>query len=111
MCFTVSCEVNMALSKIQLSEMLAVYAEMLTDKQKEALTMYCDCDCSLAESASEVGSSRQGVRYAIVKGEATLTKLEDALHLAALYKQLSKAVDDGDTQELYAIAKRYVSKE
>ena len=101
----------MALTKIQLSELLQVYGAMLTDKQKEALTMYCDCDCSLSEIASEVGISRQGVRDAIVKGEATLTKLEDALHLAALHKELSRAVDSGDTNELYAIAKRYVSKE
>ena len=101
----------MALSKIQLSELLQVYGEMLTDKQKDALTMYCDCDCSLAEIASEVGISRQGVRDAIVKGEATLTKLEEALHVAQLYKQLSCAVDSGNTEELYAIVKRYVSKE
>ena len=101
----------MALSKIQLSELLSVYGKMLTDKQKEALTMYCDCDCSLAEIASEVGISRQGVRDAIVKGEATLLKLEDALHLAELYKQLSQSVDNGDTEKLYEIAKRYVSKE
>ena len=111
MCFTVVDEVSMALTKIQLSELLQVYADMLTDKQREALSMYCDCDCSLSEIASEVGISRQGVRDAIVKGEATLTKLEEALHLAALSKQLSKAVADNDTQELYAIAKRYVSKE
>ena len=101
----------MALSKIQLSELLQVYGKMLTDKQRDALSMYCDCDCSLSEIASEVGISRQGVRDAIVKGEATLTKLEEALHLAALYKELSKAIDNGDTQELYDIAKRYVSKE
>lgn len=101
----------MALTKIQLSELLATYGKMLTDKQKEALTLYCDCDCSLAEIASEVGISRQGVRDAIVKGEATLTKLEDALHLAELYKQLSSSIDSGNTQELYEIAKRYVSKE
>lgn len=101
----------MALTKIQLSEMLAVYGEMLTDKQKEALTMYCDCDCSLAEIASELSISRQGVRDAIVKGEATLTKLENALHLADLHKQLSRAVTDSDTEKLYEIAKRYVSKE
>ena len=101
----------MALSKIQLSELLQVYGEMLTEKQRDALTMYCDCDCSLSEIASEVGISRQGVRDAIVKGESTLTKLEDALHLAALHKELSKAIDNGDTQKLYEIAKRYVSKE
>ena len=101
----------MALSKIQLSELLQVYGKMLTDKQKDALTMYCDCDCSLSEIASEVGISRQGVRDAIVKGEATLTKLEDALGLAELYKQLSQAIDSGDGDKLYEIAKRYVSKE
>ena len=101
----------MALSKIQLSELLQVYGEMLTDKQREALTMYCDCDCSLSEIANEVGISRQGVRDAIVKGEATLVKLEDALHLAELYKQLSKAVDSGNADELYDVAKRFVSKE
>ena len=101
----------MSLSKIQLSELLSVYGEMLTDKQKDALSMYCDCDCSLSEIASEVGISRQGVRDAIVKGEATLTKLEDALHIAALYKQMSQAIDNDDKHELYEIAKRYVSKE
>ena len=101
----------MALSKIQLSELLSVYGVMLTDKQREALTMYCDCDCSLAEIASEVGISRQGVRDAIVKGEATLTKLEEALHMAALHKQLSQALESGDRNELYDIAKRFVSKE
>ena len=71
-------EVSMALTKIQLSELLNVYAEMLTEKQREALSMYCDCDCSLSEIGSELGISRQGVRDAIVKGEATLVKLEEA---------------------------------
>ena len=101
----------MALSKIQLSELLAVYGEMLTEKQRDALTMYCDCDCSLSEIASEVGISRQGVRDAIVKGEAALSKLESALHLAQLCKQMSQAIDSGDREQLYEIAKRYVSKE
>ena len=82
----------MALTKIQLSELLNVYAEMLTVKQREALSMYCDCDCSLSEIASELGISRQGVRDAIVKGESTLVKLEDALRLAELHTRLSVAV-------------------
>lgn len=101
----------MALSKIQLSELLQTYAEMLTEKQRDALTMYCDCDCSLAEIANEVGISRQGVRDAIVKGEATLVKLENALHLADFYRQISLAVEQQDTDKLYQIAKHYVSKE
>lgn len=101
----------MALTKIQLSELLQVYAEMLTEKQRETLCMYCDCDCSLSEIASEVGISRQGVRDAIVKGEATLVKLEEALHLAALYRQLSVAIEQEDKEQAYQVVKTFVSKE
>ena len=101
----------MALTKIQLSELLNVYAEMLTDKQREALLMYCDCDCSLSEIADEVGISRQGVRDAIVKGEATLVKLEEALHLAELYSKLSVAVEQQDKESAFQLAKAFVLKE
>ena len=101
----------MALTKIQLSELLNVYAEMLTDKQREALSMYCDCDCSLSEIANEVGISRQGVRDAIVKGEATLVKLEETLHLAELYRKLSVAVEEQDKELVFQVAKTFVSKE
>ena len=101
----------MALTKIQLSELLNVYAEMLTDKQREALLMYCDCDCSLAEIAGEVGISRQGVRDAIVKGEVTLVKLEEALHIAELYRQLTVAVEQQDKESVFQVAKTFISKE
>ena len=101
----------MALTKIQLSELLNAYAEMLTDKQREALSMYCDCDCSLSEIGSELGISRQGVRDAIVKGEATLVKLEDALHLSELYRNLTVAVEQQDKDSVFSLAKSFVSKE
>lgn len=101
----------MALTKIQLSELLQIYAEMLTEKQRETVTMYCDCDCSLAEIATEVGISRQGVRDAIVKAEATLVKLEETLHLAQFHKELSMAIEIQDKESLYEIVKKYVSKE
>ena len=101
----------MALTKLQLSGLLQVYADMLTEKQRETLSMYCDCDCSLSEIAGEVGISRQGVRDAIVKGEATLTKLEEALHLAQLYRRLSVAIEQQDKDEVFQLAKAFVSKE
>ena len=101
----------MALTKIQLSELLLLYADMLTEKQREALTMYCDCDCSLAEIASEVGISRQGVRDAIIKGEATLVRLEDALHLVELYTNLTVAIEQQDKERVFQVAKAFVSKE
>lgn len=101
----------MSLSKIQLSELLEIYGKLLTDKQREALSMYCDCDCSLSEIATEVGISRQGVRDAIVKGEGALVRLEDVLHLAEFTRQLSVAVAQQDNDKLYSTVKKYVSKE
>lgn len=101
----------MALSKLQLSELLSVYGVTLTDKQREACAMYCDCDCSLAEIAGEVGITRQGVRDAIVKAEAALVKLENALHLAEFCRNLTVALDRDDMEKLKQLVKQYVSKE
>ena len=101
----------MALTKIQLSQLLATYGKLLTDKQRDVLTMYCDCDCTLSEIASEQGISRQGVRDAIVKSEATLVELENALHIANLTHELNLAVQNGDESAAFAIAKKFVGKE
>lgn len=101
----------MSLTKIQLSELLSVYGALLTDRQRDALSMYCDCDCSLAEIADEINISRQGVRDAIVKGEATLVKLEQALFLAKLREELTLAVERNDAETAFQVARRFVSKE
>ena len=101
----------MALSKLQLSELLSVYGATLTDKQRDVVTMYCDCDCSLSEIADEFGITRQGVRDAIVKSEAALVKLEENLRLAEFIRNLTLALDDNDTDLLKQTVKQYVSKE
>lgn len=49
----------MALSKLQLSQLLSTYGAMLTQKQRDIVAMYCDCDCTLSEVASEQGISRR----------------------------------------------------
>ena len=101
----------MALSKLQLSELLSVYGATLTDKQREVATMYCDCDCSLSEIADEFGITRQGARDAIVKSEASLVRLENALHLAEFCRSLTIALDGDDLIQLKQTVKQFVSKE
>jgi len=101
----------MSLSKLQLSELLSVYGETLTAKQREAVAMYCDCDCTLSEIADELSITRQGVRDAIVKAEATLIKLESELKLAELCRNLRVAIAANDVDKIKQIAKQYVSKE
>ena len=101
----------MALSKLQLSELLSVYGATLTDKQREVATMYCDCDCSLSEIADEFGITRQAARDAIVKAETSLTKLEESLRLAEFCRSLTIALDSDDLNQLKQLVKQYVSKE
>ena len=101
----------MALDKIELSQLLATYGKLLTDKQRDVLSMYCDCDCTLSEIASEQGISRQGVRDAIVKSEATLLELENALHLSKLTRELNLAIQKDDKTEVLDIVKKFVGKE
>ncbi len=80
------------LSKIELSVLCDTYGQLLTDKQLNALRLYCDMDYSLAEIAEEVGISRQGVRDAIVNGENTLINLESNLKIVENKKKVVDAV-------------------
>ena len=101
----------MAPSKIQLSELLSVYGGLLTDKQREATIMYCNCDLSLGEIADESGISRQGVRDAIVKAEVALTGLESELHLSEFIRRAQSAINADDDELLKELVKQFVSKE
>ncbi|MCM1042933.1 MAG: hypothetical protein NC350_01845 [Corallococcus sp.] len=101
----------MSLSKIQLSELSTIYGKLLTEKQKDALTMYCDLDCSLSEIADEIGISRQGVRDAIQNAEVSLVKMENALGIAELSRQMISALQQDNLNKLKSIAENFVSKE
>ena len=80
------------LSKIELSVLCDTYGQLLTDKQLNALRLYCDYDYSLAEIAEEVGISRQGVRDAIVNGENALVNFENKLKLVENKQKVSQTV-------------------
>lgn len=84
---------------------------MLTQKQRDALAMYCDYDCSLAEIADEVGISRQGVRDLLVNAEKALTKLEDNLHLSQFVSEITLAVANNDMEKVSQLVTDYVAKE
>lgn len=62
-----------------ITQLLAEYGALLTDKQRDTLTMYCDMDLSLAEVAAEYGTTRQAVRDVIVRAVAILEQYEAKL--------------------------------
>lgn len=61
----------------QMTLLFDFYGEMLTERQKEFYDLYYNEDLSLGEIAENYGMTRQGVRDAIVRAEATLTELEE----------------------------------
>lgn len=69
------------------------YGSLLTDRQKDVISLYYEEDLSLSEIADEVGITRQGVRDAIKKAEAILTQTEEKLGLAERFKTLSEKID------------------
>ena len=75
---------------LEISMLLDFYGEMLTDKQREVVSLYYNEDLSLAEIASIAQITRQGVRDSIKRGEATLIDMEERLKLAAKFRQMEE---------------------
>lgn len=77
---------------LTVSYLLDFYGAALTDKQCDVMQQYYNADLSLAEIASNFGITRQGVRDAIKRGEATVRELEAKLGFAARYRALQQDV-------------------
>ena len=70
---------------IESSLLLDFYGNLLTEKQKEIMHLYIECDTSLSEIASIVGSSRQAVYDMIKVSEKSLSDLENKLGCVKKY--------------------------
>lgn len=77
---------------LTVSYLLDFYGAALTDKQCDVMQQYYNADLSLAEIASNFGITRQDVRDAIKRGEATVRELEAKLGFAARYRALQQDV-------------------
>lgn len=64
---------------LELNRLFDVYKDILTDKQKNILSLYIEYDLSLGEISKEINISRQGVYDAIKKSEQMLFDLENKI--------------------------------
>ena len=92
----------------RMTMLLDFYGELLTDRQKEFFDLYYNEDLSLAEIAENYGISRQGVRDAIVRAEATMTEIEDRTGIVRRFMRQREAVGaiDEAVQEIARINRR-----
>ena len=76
----------------EISELLDFYGAVLTEKQREVIEQYYNDDLSLSEIADNFGITRQGVRDAIKRGEASLLELEAQMGVAKRYRTVQNAL-------------------
>lgn len=73
--------------------LLDVYGQLLTEKQRFAIDMYYNEDLSLAEIADEINISRQGVRDSIKQGEKHLCEYEEQLGVVKRFRNISAQLE------------------
>ena len=74
--------------KVELAWLAAFYGRLLTDKQRQVLSLHCEEDLSLGEIAQETGVSRQGVHDMLTRASRKLTEMEACLGLAARFAHM-----------------------
>lgn len=77
-----------------LADLFAFYGELLTDKQKDILTLYCLDDLSLGEIAEDLNISRQGVHDTVKRSAKTLESYEIKLGLMEKFNNNTKLLKD-----------------
>ena len=79
--------------KIELAWLTAFYGGLLTDKQRQVLTLHCEEDLSLAEIAQEAGVSRQGVHDMLTRAAQRLFDMEEKLGMAARFRRMEEGLE------------------
>ena len=96
--------------KVELSMLIQIYGNLLTEKQLEILDNYYNMDLSLSEIAENNQITRQAVRDIIKKGESKLFELEEKLEIMKrMFKQEEKIAII--LSELTKIQKRSTDKQ
>ena len=79
--------------RVEIASLITEYGELLTEKQREMLRRYTECDMSLLEVAEEFGVTRQAVRDAVRHAVSTLQNYEEKVKKIALKRDLTAALD------------------
>ena len=96
--------------KVEVSMLLQIYGELLTEKQYRVIDYYYNEDLSLSEIAENEEITRQGVRDIIKKGEKKLFEYEEKLLFMKRMLNQEKKIEE-ILLELTKIQKDYTDNE
>ena len=72
---------NVLDKNVEICLLLDFYGNLLTDRQREIMTLYYEDNLSLTEAAEELSISKQGVADSIKRSEKILYETEEKLQL------------------------------
>ena len=79
--------------KVEISILLEIYGNLLTEKQKEYMNYYYNEDLSLSEIAENDGITRQAVMRILQKSSKKLEEYEQKLQIMKKQKQIKKNIE------------------
>lgn len=81
---------------VKLGNLIDIYGDLLSEKQKLAITRYINADMSLSEIAQDENITRAGVLDAIQKAKQKLYFYEDKLKLCKIKQSLTQILDSDE---------------
>ena len=77
---------------VEIGLLFEQYKELLTDKQREIVSLYYEEDYSLGEISENLNVSRQGIYDTLKRSEKILKEYENKLHLVFKHQEQEKFV-------------------
>ena len=78
---------------VEIGLLFEQYKELLTDKQKEIVSLYYEENYSLGEISENLNVSRQGVYDTLKRSEKILREYESKLHLVSKITTKKKSLN------------------
>ena len=78
--------------RIETGWLFDFYGPLLTERQRDMLSLYCEEDFSFSEIAAQEGISRQGVYDAVHRAQRQLEEYERQLGLLARYRRMTQGL-------------------
>ena len=101
---------DMVKKKVEISMLLQLYGNMLTNIQKQSIDDYYNNDLSLTEIAENQNITRQSVRDFIKKGEKKLFEYEEKLNFMKRMLEQEEKIEKV-LEELTQIEKNYTDEQ
>lgn len=77
---------------LEISLLYDFYGQLLSNRQREVMSLYHEENLSLSEIADEFGISRQGVHDTLKKAEKALQGYEDKLGLVSRFEETGRLI-------------------